>query len=174
MRRGAERLRAALLAFTMRRMTALVRRGLLLAGAASLVSVGATAAPSYADSGTGTSPGGNPVVLTILVIVTAVVGLGAKLWRASTAQKLAKGSGLDPGLATKMALMTQDGLDDTYLAASLRGQPGVAEPLAEPGGEAHSLQQTMNRLNQLKALLDQGAITQAEYDERRKAIVDSV
>ena len=68
-------------------------------------------------------------------VFVVVVGVGVTIWRVSTAQKLAKRSGMDPGLATQMTLLSDDGLDATYLAASLRGQvthptePAPRQPL---------------------------------------------
>jgi hypothetical protein len=85
----------------------------------------------------------------------------------TTAQKLAKQSGMDPSLATQMTLLSDDGLDATYLAANLRSNtspPAVAPP---PSPAAQ-------RLIELKRLLDQGLITADEYEERRKAIIDAV
>jgi hypothetical protein len=72
---------------------------------------------------------------------------------------------MDPDVATGMTLLDDNGLTATYLASSLR-QPQHAEP-------AVPLSAT-SRLGELKRLLDGGLVTQAEYDERRKAIIDSV
>lgn len=115
------------------------------------------------------TPGGGPpgwfVGVFVLVLILA---FGTTIWRVTTAQKLARRSGMDPGLATQMTLLSDDGLDATYLAANLRGQVSHADPpTARPGT-------TADRLEELKGLLDKGLVTQAEYDERRKAIIDSV
>jgi hypothetical protein len=103
-----------------------------------------------------------------IFVLVVIVGIGSTVWRVLTAQKLAQQSGMDPGLATQMTLMSDDGLDATYLAASLRGtRAGDTSPPPEPPSVAA-------RLEELKGLLDRGLVTQAEYDERRKAIIDSV
>jgi hypothetical protein len=101
-------------------------------------------------------------------VFALIVGIAITVWKVSTAQKLAKQSGMDPGLATQMTLLTDDGLDATYLASSLRQQqPAPAVPTPAPLSVA-------GRLEELKGLLDQGLVTQTEYDERRTAIIDSL
>jgi Short C-terminal domain len=117
--------------------------------------------------------GGIPGWFIAWGVLVAIVGIGATVWRVSTAQKLAKRSGMDPGLATKMTLLSDDGLDATYLAASLRGQ-ATPPPETPPTTATASPGATAERLEELKSLLDGGLVTQAEYDERRKAIIDSV
>lgn len=104
-----------------------------------------------------------------LFVLALLVGVGTTIWRVTTAQKLARRSGMDPGMATQMTLLTDDGLDATYLAANLRGQVATASdtPAAPPPT-------TAERLEELRSLLDRGLITQQEHDERRKAIIDSV
>ena len=70
--------------------------------------------------------------------------------------------------ATTMTLLTDDGLEATYLASHLRGQaapPPVAPSLASS---------VADRLRQLTELRDRGLITPEEYDARRTAIIDSV
>ena len=109
-------------------------------------------------------------------VFVVVVGIVVTVWRVSTAKKLAERSGMDPGLATQMTLLSDDGLDATYLAASLRGQvtpptepaPPTIPPTAQPSRTIAA------RLEELTGLLDRGLVTQAEYDERRQAIIDSV
>ena len=124
----------------------------------------------------GASGPGIPGVFIFFFIVVLAVGIGVTIWRVTTAQRLAKQSGLDPRLATKMTLLSDDGLDATYLAASLRKPPVTSDPPgAEPAPEAQEpAASAADRLTQLKSLLDQDLLTRAEYDERRKAIIDSV
>jgi len=60
----------------------------------------------------------------------------------------------------------EDGLDATYLASNLRpGQP------QHQGGPGRSVSE---RLAELESLKKQGLVTQAEYDERRAAILESL
>jgi hypothetical protein len=124
--------------------------------------------PVFGPSNSGLGIPGWFVGVFVLVLV---IGVGSTIWRVSTAQKLAKRSGMDAGLATQMTLLSEDGLEATYLAANLRGSRNDAEPAAATAATTPS---TAERLEQLKSLLDRGLVTQAEYDQRRKAIIDSV
>lgn len=101
-------------------------------------------------------------------VLAALVGIAVVVWKVTTARRLAAGSGMDPGLATQMTLLTDEGLEATYLAASLR-EPASASP-ATPAEKV----KTAERLAELKGLLDEGLISQAEYDGQRRAIIDSV
>lgn len=127
--------------------------------------VDGTFVPSMPDDG-GMPGSGLFGVFFLLVIV---VGIGSLVWRLSTARKIAERSGMDPDIASNMTLLSDHGLEATYLAANLK-QPS-ATPSAAPGVEPRS---AAVRLAELKSLLDQGLITQAEYDERRQAIIDAV
>jgi hypothetical protein len=120
---------------------------------------------SWPDDVTG---GGGSGGFAFVFILAAVVGIALLVWKVSTARRLAAGAGMDPGLATQMTLLTDAGLEATYLAASLRG-PAPATP-ATPGEQAT----TAKRLAELKGLLDQGLISKTEYDGQRRAIIDTV
>jgi hypothetical protein len=121
---------------------------------------------------TALSGGGGTGAFAFFFVVVIVVAIGTTIWKVSTVQKLARQSGMDPGLATQMTLLTDDGLDATYLAASLRQPPAV--PPGSPSTPAPTPKTAAERLAELGALRDQGMVTQAEYDERRKAIIDAV
>lgn len=98
-----------------------------------------------------------------LFVLVVVFGIASTVWRVSTARRMAEQSGMNPDDATAMTLMSDDGFEATYLASNLRGQT----PPAGPSSAAE-------RLRELKALLDEGLITQTEHDERRQAILDSL
>lgn len=106
-------------------------------------------------------------VVFFLIVVSAIA---TAAWKVSTARRLAESSGMDKGVATQMALLTDDGLESTYLAANLRGTAASAPPAAHPPVPAP----VRERLVELKGLLDDGLITQGEHDERRRSILDSV
>jgi hypothetical protein len=109
------------------------------------------------------------------LIVLGLLAAGAIVfWKVSTAQKLAKQSGMDPSLATQMTLLTDDGLEATYLASSLRQPSPTPSPTPSPSPSATPPASVAARLQELQGLLDQGLVSQAEYDERRKAIIESV
>jgi hypothetical protein len=136
-------------------------------GIAVVVLLGAVA-PAYADGDfvdTG-SGGGAPGWFIAWAVLVVIVGIAGVVWRVTTAQKIARRSGMDTGLATQMSLLTDDGLDATYLAANLRGTQDTPDPA--PG------RTTADRLEELKGLLDRGLVTQTEYDEHRKALIESV
>ena len=117
---------------------------------------------SYEGGGHGIADGGTGgfAILFVLVLLAA---LGFTVWKVSTARRMARDSGMSEGDATAMALLSDDGFEATYLASNLRSH--VTAP--QPDG-------TAGRLRNLQSLLDQGLITQAEYDERRRAIVDGL
>ena len=104
-------------------------------------------------------------------VMIVVLAIGSTLWRVSTARRMAERSGMDVGDATAMALLTEDGLPATYLASNLR-PAAPATPAATPAEDV--AEDVADRLRRLRSLLDQGLITQAEHDERRRAIIDEV
>lgn len=117
--------------------------------------------------------GGPQGVMVLLLVVGILVTVGLTIWRVSTARRLAAQSGMDPGLATQMTLLSADGLDATYLASSLRTAGPAAEPSPEMQAAPHPTG-AAERLTELARLLDAGLITQAEHDARRKAIIEAV
>lgn len=105
-----------------------------------------------------------------LMVVVALAGVAISVWKVTTARTLATRSGMDPDLATRMTLLTDNGLDSTYLAANLRqsgAPPASPAPAPAPAPAAQ-------RLVELKDLLDGGLITQAEYDDRRTAVIEGL
>ncbi len=111
---------------------------------------------------------GFPDGFAVLFVLVFFAGIGVTVWKVITARQLATEAGMDPDRATGMTLLDEGGFSATYLASSLRTAPSTA------GAEGAEPRPAADRLAELKALLDSGAITQAEYDERRKAIIDSV
>jgi hypothetical protein len=120
-------------------------------------------------SGSNDDGGGVPGWFIGAGILVVLLGIGGAAWRVSTARQMATDAGMDPDTATKMALFTNNGLDATYLAASLKQPAHESEPATSPSKPGAS-----DRLTELKSLLDGGQITQAEYDERRQAIINDV
>lgn len=114
------------------------------------------------------SGGGSSGGFAFLFIIAALIGIAIVVWKVTTARRLAAASGMDPNLATGMTLLTDTGLEATYIAANVRGT--TPAPPATPAEQAT----TAKRLADLKGLLDQGLITQAEYDGQRRAIIDAV
>lgn len=125
--------------------------------------------PDSSPMGSGGIPGG----FVFLFFLVAAIGVGITIWKVATAQKLARQSGMDPGLATQMTLLSDDGLGATYLASSLRQPTAPTDPAAPTSGTGAG-SGAEARLAELRGLLDKGLVTQAEYDERRTAIIDSV
>ncbi|HSJ20692.1 MAG TPA: hypothetical protein VK964_08975 [Nocardioidaceae bacterium] len=102
-------------------------------------------------------------------VLVVLVGVALSLWRVILARQVARDAGMDPDRATAMALLSDDGLDATYLAANLRSPVGPAAPQpVDPGRSAE------DRLRQLQELRDGGLVSAEEYDERRRAILDSL
>lgn len=130
--------------------------------------VNGTWVASWPDAGV--SGGGAAGAIVFLAVIGALVGMGVLVWKVSTARRLASQSGMDPNLAAQMTLLTDGGFESTYLAANLRPVPHSSTP--EP--PTPSPPSAAERLTELTALLDGGMITQAEYDERRRAIIGSL
>lgn len=112
--------------------------------------------PSGAEMGSG---------FVALFILVAMIGIAVTIWRVGTARRMARSAGMDVGDATAMTLMTDGGLESTYLASSLRQSPGTSAPAARTPEV---------RLRQLQDLRDQGLVTEEEYAERRRAILDEL
>lgn len=100
--------------------------------------------------------GASNVFIAIGFVVLAG-GLGVSAYRVSRARRDARQAGLDPNAATRRALTGAD----------------VPEPV-RPEPEPELSDDAAARLTQLRGLLDRELITQAEYDERRRAIIDSI
>jgi hypothetical protein len=84
---------------------------------------------------------------------------------------------MDPGLATQLSLVSDDGPDATYLADSLRQPPAATTPppaAPPPAVPPSGIPAPSSGLEELATLLQRGLVTQGEYDERRTAIIDSV
>jgi hypothetical protein len=128
------------------------------------------------DTATSTLGGGIFGVFVVMAVVALLIAVGFLVWRVSTARKLAAQSGMDVGLATQMTLLTENGLDATYLASNLRQpQPAPTAPTPSPvPAPTATPKSAAERLTELAALRDQGMITPAEYDERRRSIIDAV
>ena len=124
---------------------------------------------SYDDGFGGGSGSGGSGIIGALAVLGVIGGIGITVWKVSTARTMARRSGMDPNQATAVTLLTDDGLDATYLAANLRGsQPA---PAAAPAPAPRTAQ---DRLHELQELRDQGLVTAEEYESRRTAIVDSI
>jgi Short C-terminal domain len=133
--------------------------------------VNGTWVASWPDSGSALG-GGIPGGFIAFAVLAVFIGIGVTAVKVSTARSLAKQSGMDPSLATQMTLLSDDGLGATYLASSLR-RPSTA-PSGPTPAPVPVQRSVAERLAELGTLRDQGTITQAEYDERRQAIIDAV
>lgn len=137
--------------------------------------------------------GGMPGEFVGFIVIAIFIGVGVTVWRVSMARDMARRAGLDPNDATAVTLMSDDGLGATYLAASLAGNrqpapPSSGQPATDPGhvvadlsgasapadAEATPARSSADRLKELQQLKEQGLVTDAEYDARRKAILESI
>jgi hypothetical protein len=109
---------------------------------------------------------GPPAGFVLLLVLILVAGAALMIWQVSAARRMARRSGMNQDDAAAMTLLTDDGLAATYLAATLRDRP--AQPPQTP------VRSSADRLRELASLLDQGLIIQAEYDERRRAILEDL
>lgn len=122
--------------------------------------------PGFDDVASDVPPGF--AAFFVLVLLGA---LGATLWRVLLARQVARDAGMNPDRATAMTLLSDDGLDATYLAANLREQRPAPEGESLPAPVVRGAEE---RLRELARLRDEGLVTQEEYDARRTAILDSL
>lgn len=101
-------------------------------------------------------------------LLAVAVAIGTTIWKVSTARRMARDAGMDEGDATTMALFTDEGLESTYLASNLRGPTAASHPESAPP------RSTEQRLRELESLRTQALVTEEEYAERRRAILDGL
>lgn len=113
--------------------------------------------------------GGPPGWFVLFAVLVVLGGIGGTVYKVSLARRMAERSGMSKGEATAVTLLTDDGLDAAYLASSLRRPEPVSPPTTSP-----SPRTAEERLRELQQLLDQGLMTQAEYDARRRVVLDQI
>jgi hypothetical protein len=119
---------------------------------------------------TGGPGDGVPGAFGAFFVIALILGGIGTVWKVAKARELARSAGLDEGHAGTMALMSDDGLEATYLAASLR-QP-TPESAGRPEQPATSDQASVEeRLTELQRLRDQGLVTEEEYAAARTKIL---
>lgn len=94
----------------------------------------------------------------IFVIGTIVV-------KVAIARSSARRAGMDPNEATAVTLLGENGLEATYLAASLRDQSPTDSAVAHTAAD---------RLRDLEELRQQGLLTETEYASKRAEILDDL
>jgi hypothetical protein len=92
--------------------------------------------------------------------------IGSIVVKVAIARSSARRAGMDPNEATAVTLLGENGLEATYLAASLRDE---SPPDSAPGAPA-----TADRLRDLEELRRQGLITDAEYAAKRTEILEDL
>lgn len=105
----------------------------------------------------------------MIFFLALLIGIGVLIWKVTTARQLARDAGMDPGQATAMTLLTDTGLEATYIASQVRrGHPdgGEASQPARP-----TVAERLSNLEQLRA---DGVITEDEHNQRRQAILDAL
>jgi len=105
-----------------------------------------------------------------LFVLFLFVGVGITVWKVATARRMARDSGMSESDATEMTLLTDGGLESTYLASNLRNQQPT--PTAEPAAPAKG--STAERLEELQMLRARGLITDEELTEARRKILDGL
>lgn len=112
---------------------------------------------------------GPPVGFILVFVLVLLGGVAITIWKVTTARRMARSSGMSTGDATAMTLLTDDGLEATYLASNLR-TPQQA-PAPAPGAPAASRGTTAERLAELQSLRGQGLVTDEEYATARQKIL---
>lgn len=93
---------------------------------------------------------------------------GSLVWKISLVRRVAEDAGMDPGQATEMVLLGDNGVEAAYLAGHLRQRP------ADPQSSSPAVRPAEERLRELRSLLDAGLLTQEEYETRRRNVVDAL
>lgn len=117
---------------------------------------------------------GVPSGFGVFFVIVLLLAIGGTVWRVSTARRLARNAGMDEGDATTVTLLTDNGLESTYLAANLRPPASPVPGPATSAAPAEPARSSADRLRELQGLLAAGLVTQEEYDARRRAILDSL
>jgi hypothetical protein len=104
-----------------------------------------------------------------LFVLVAMLGVGSTIWRISVARKMARDAGLDPNTATAVTILSNDGVDATYLASTLasRSHAQSSHPTQAP-------KTAEERLQELQALKAKGLVTDGEYEAQRQKILGSI
>jgi hypothetical protein len=110
-----------------------------------------------------------------LMVIAGIAGIGTTVWRVRTARALAEDAGMDPGRATAITLLGNDGLDAAYIASAVHAahQRGM-DPRQRPDLPIPRPTSAEDRLRELQRLHEQGLVTDEEYTHRRSAIVDTL
>jgi hypothetical protein len=115
------------------------------------------------DSGLGSADDGFPAIFGVFFVLFLIVAVAGTFWKVSTARRLATQSGMNPDDATAMSLLTDNGLEATYVASQVR-----------QGSGQQAQRSAADRLRDLEELHKQGLITTVEYAERREVILKSL
>ena len=114
-----------------------------------------------------------------LVVLFGLIGLGITVVKVVMARDMAKRSGLDADEATAATLLSENGFEAAYLASNLR-RPTKGASTGDGGHVVADLtdrapaRSVEDRLRELQQLRDTGVVTEAEYADRRKAILAEI
>ena len=120
--------------------------------------------------------GGFPVFFLFPFAFVFVFGIATTIWRMRMARNMAARAGLDQNAAGAISMLSPNGLDATYLAASLAPRPQYPAPYPPqyPTPPAAQPKTAEQRLLELAELKDKGLITEAEFLQRREQILGSI
>jgi hypothetical protein len=114
-----------------------------------------------------------------LMVLFGLIGLGVTVVKVAMARDMARRSGLDADDATAATLLSENGFEAAYLASSLRRPAGNHEAsdnghVVADGSDRRPARSVEDRLRELQRLHDSGTVTDAEYAERRAAILSEI
>jgi len=124
--------------------------------------------------------GGFPVFFLFPFAFVFVFGIFTTIWRMRMARNMAARAGLDQNAAGAISMLSPNGLDATYLAASLAPRAQHPPPYPPqyppqyPTPTAAQPKTAEQRLTELVELKDKGLITEAEFLQRREQILGSI
>lgn len=131
--------------------------------------------PPGFDDGFGASVDmGPPPVFVAFFVIAVLAAVVTAIYRVSLARQIARDAGMDPGHATAMTLLSDNGLDAAYLASNLRDRSDRQQSSEREGDTDRGGRSVNERLRELQQLRDEGLVTYEEYEIRRKEILDSL
>ena len=113
-----------------------------------------------------TGVGGGFAALFVLALLG---GVPFTVWKVATARRMAREAGMSESDATAMTLLADESFEATFMASNVRTGMPAPQPSAPVARES-----TESRLAELQSLRDRGLVTEEEYAEARRKILEDL